>query len=90
MPSFIVTLGGLLILEGVAIIVLGGSLVGIGNSRFSNEVAIYNIFCGQFDPDGQLDPAGRGGRGRRRRGVVRATPAGAAPAWWRRRPASPR
>ena len=30
MPSFIVTLGGLLILEGVAIIVLGGGLVGIG------------------------------------------------------------
>src|SRR5215469_268476 len=29
MPSFIVTLGGLLILEGVAIIVLGGSLVSI-------------------------------------------------------------
>src|SRR5580704_13883882 len=35
MPSFIVTLGGLLVLEGVAIIVLGGSLVGIGNSRFT-------------------------------------------------------
>src|SRR3984885_5863656 len=34
MPSFIVTLGGLLILEGVAIIVLGGSLVGIGNSQY--------------------------------------------------------
>src|SRR5579863_9348279 len=33
MPSFIVTLGGLLILEGASIIVLGGSLVGIGNSR---------------------------------------------------------
>jgi D-xylose transport system permease protein len=50
LPSFIVTLGGLLILEGVAIIVLGGSLVGIGNSRFGNEVAIYNIFYGRFDP----------------------------------------
>src|SRR5260221_2452896 len=33
MPSFIVTLGGLLILEGVAIIVLSGALVSIGNSR---------------------------------------------------------
>src|SRR5579863_10727734 len=50
MPSFIVTLGGLLVLEGVSIIVLGGSLVGIGNSRFGNEVAIYNIFYGKFDP----------------------------------------
>jgi len=37
MPSFIVTLGGLLILEGVAIIVLGGTLVGIGNSHFTNR-----------------------------------------------------
>ncbi|HUZ01721.1 MAG TPA: hypothetical protein VMU89_15335 [Thermomicrobiaceae bacterium] len=50
MPSFIVTLGGLLILEGVAIIVLGGSLVGIGNSHFSNEVFIYNLFWGKFSP----------------------------------------
>src|SRR5580693_4346138 len=50
MPSFIVTLGGLLILEGVAIIVLGGSLVGIGNSHFNNEVFVYNLFWGQFDP----------------------------------------
>jgi D-xylose transport system permease protein len=50
MPSFIVTLVGLLVLEGVAIIVLGGSLVGIGNSRFTNEVAIYDIFYGRFDP----------------------------------------
>src|SRR5262249_48666085 len=50
MPSFIVTLGGLLILEGVAIIVLGGSLVGIGNSGFTNEVYLYNIFWGTFDP----------------------------------------
>src|SRR5580693_4367558 len=50
LPSFIVTLGGLLILEGVAIIVLGGSLVGIGNSRFGNEVAIYNIYYGMFAP----------------------------------------
>ncbi len=44
MPSFIVTLGGLLILEGVAIIVLGGSLVGIGNSQFTNERVLYDIF----------------------------------------------
>jgi len=50
MPSFIVTLGGLLILEGAAIIVLGGSLVGIGNSQYSNEVALYDIFWGTFNP----------------------------------------
>src|ERR1700683_970360 len=50
MPSFIVTLGGLLILEGVAIIVLGGSLVGIGNSQYSNELALYDIFWGSFNP----------------------------------------
>ena len=50
MPSFIVTLGGLLILEGVAIIVLKGSLVGIGNSGFKNEVVLYDIFWGHFDP----------------------------------------
>jgi len=50
MPSFIVTLGGLLVLEGIAIIVLGGGLVGIGNSHYSSEVAIYNIFYGHFDP----------------------------------------
>src|SRR5580698_4187680 len=48
MPSFIVTLGGLLILEGIAIIVLGGSLVGIGNTRFNNELVIYNLFWGKF------------------------------------------
>ena len=50
MPSFIVTLGGLLILEGVAIIVLGGTLVGIGNSHFTNEVVLYDIFWGHFSP----------------------------------------
>jgi len=50
MPSFIVTLGGLLILEGVAIIVLGGSLVGIGNTQYRNEAALYDIFYGTFDP----------------------------------------
>jgi D-xylose transport system permease protein len=50
MPSFIVTLGGLLILEGVAIIVLGGTLVGIGNTQFINERVLYDIFNGQFDP----------------------------------------
>jgi D-xylose transport system permease protein len=50
MPSFIVTLGGLLILEGVAIIVLGGSLVGIGNSQYTNERFLYNIFWGSFNP----------------------------------------
>ena len=50
MPSFIVTLGGLLILEGVAIIFLGGALVGINNSQITNEVILYDIFYGQFDP----------------------------------------
>ncbi len=50
MPSFIVTLGGLLILEGVAIIVLGGSLVGIGNTQYANESFLYNIFWGSFNP----------------------------------------
>jgi len=50
MPSFIVTLGGLLVLEGVGIIVLGGSLVGIGNSGVNNEVVLYDIFWGQLDP----------------------------------------
>jgi len=50
MPSFIVTLGGLLILEGVAIIFLGPGLVSIGNSRFTNEVVLYDIFWGRFDP----------------------------------------
>src|ERR1700726_2501924 len=50
MPSFIVTLGGLLILEGVSIIVLGGSLVSIGNAQFTNEVVLYNIYWSQFGP----------------------------------------
>ena len=50
MPSFIVTLGGLLILEGVAIIVLNGALVSIGNSRFLNQVVLYDIFWGWLDP----------------------------------------
>jgi D-xylose transport system permease protein len=50
MPSFIVTLGGLLVLEGVGIIVLKGSLVGIGNSGVNNELVLYDIFWGQLDP----------------------------------------
>jgi D-xylose transport system permease protein len=50
MPSFIVTLGGLLILEGVAIIVLGGSLVGIGNTQYANENALYDFYWGSFSP----------------------------------------
>jgi D-xylose transport system permease protein len=50
MPSFIVTLGGLLILEGVGIIFLGGALVGIGNSQSTNEVVLYDIFYGQIGP----------------------------------------
>jgi D-xylose transport system permease protein len=50
MPSFIVTLGGLLILEGIGIIVLGGSLVSLNNSHVTNEVVLYDIFYGQFGP----------------------------------------
>jgi D-xylose transport system permease protein len=51
MPSFIVTLGGLLILEGLAIILLGhNGLIGIGNSQFTNERLLYNIYWGQFGP----------------------------------------
>jgi D-xylose transport system permease protein len=50
MPSFIVTLGGLLILEGVAIIILSGALVSIGNSRFPNQVVLYDIFWGWLNP----------------------------------------
>jgi D-xylose transport system permease protein len=50
MPSFIVTLGGALILQGLGIILLGGALVSIGNSRFTNELVLYDIFYGQFDP----------------------------------------
>ena len=50
-PSFIVTLGGLLVLEGVAIIVLGkNGLYGIGNSGFTNERILYDIFWGYFSP----------------------------------------
>jgi D-xylose transport system permease protein len=51
MPSFIVTLGGLLILEGVAIIVLGkNGLYSIGNAGFTNERVLYDIFYGHFSP----------------------------------------
>src|ERR1700726_2619712 len=50
MPSFIVTLGGLLILEGRAIIAPGGSLGGIGTPGFTKEVSLYNIFWGTFSP----------------------------------------
>jgi D-xylose transport system permease protein len=50
MPSFIVTLGGLLVLEGVGIIVLHGSLVGIGNARYHDEVVLYDIFWGRLAP----------------------------------------
>jgi D-xylose transport system permease protein len=49
-PSFIASLGGFLILEGVAIIVLGGSLVSIGNTQFPNERVLYDIFWTQFSP----------------------------------------
>jgi D-xylose transport system permease protein len=50
MPSFIVTLGGLLILEGFGIIILHGSLVGIGNGRVTGERVVYEIFYGHFTP----------------------------------------
>jgi D-xylose transport system permease protein len=51
MPSFIVTLGGLLILEGVAIIVLNGALVSIGNTtQFANERVLYDIYWSEFSP----------------------------------------
>src|SRR6516165_7234702 len=43
MPSFIVTLGGLLILEGVAIFLLSPPLVSIRNSQNRNELVLYNI-----------------------------------------------
>ena len=42
MPSFIVTLGGLLILEGVSLIVLNGNPVRLGNLQ------LYDIFWGHF------------------------------------------
>jgi D-xylose transport system permease protein len=51
MPSFIVTLGGLLILEGLAIIVLGkNGLYSIGNSHINSEVVLYDIYYGHFSP----------------------------------------
>ena len=51
MPSFIVTLGSLLILEGLAIIVLGkNGLYSIGNSGFTNERVLYDLFWGHFSP----------------------------------------
>ena len=50
MPSFIVTLGGLLILQGVSIALLQGGAVAIGNSLVANEHAIYEIFWGRFSP----------------------------------------
>ena len=90
MPSFIVTLGGLLILEGVAIIVLGGALVSIGNSRFTNEVVLYDIFYGEFEPGGQLDLAGRAGRSRWHRALAAGRPQAPRTAWRPRRAASPR
>jgi D-xylose transport system permease protein len=50
MPSFIVTLGGYLILEGVGIIVLHGTAVSIGNSVYTNQRVLYEIFWGRFTP----------------------------------------
>ena len=89
MPSFIVTLGGLLILEGVAIIVLGGALVGIGNSRYTNEVVLYDIFWGRSTrwSAGSCWPCWSEPLAR---GSGCGTPASAATAWRLRRAASPR
>jgi D-xylose transport system permease protein len=50
MPSFIVTLGGLLVLEGAAIIVLHGGAVSIGNSLYNNQAVLYDLFWGKFTP----------------------------------------
>jgi D-xylose transport system permease protein len=50
MPSFIVTLGGLLVLEGAAIIVLHGGAVSIGNSLYNNQQVLYDLFWGKFSP----------------------------------------
>jgi D-xylose transport system permease protein len=49
MPSFIVTLGGMLILEGVNIFLLAGGLVSIGNPS-QNQRTLYDIFNGEFSP----------------------------------------
>ena len=50
MPSFIVTLGGLLILEGVAIIVLGGSLVEHRQLPVHQRGRPLQHLLGPFDP----------------------------------------
>jgi D-xylose transport system permease protein len=50
MPSFIVTLGGWLILEGVCIIVLNGQPISLKNVTVPAQVQIYNIFWGYFSP----------------------------------------
>jgi D-xylose transport system permease protein len=51
MPSLIVTLAFSLIVEGVTFIVLGNSLlVGLTERRFSNELALYDVFNGRFSP----------------------------------------
>jgi D-xylose transport system permease protein len=50
MPSFIVTLGGLLVLQGAAIIVLHGGAVSIGNSVYNNQQVLYDLFWGKFSP----------------------------------------
>jgi D-xylose transport system permease protein len=50
MPSFIVTLGVYLILEGVCLIVLNGNPVSLRNITVPAQVQIYNIFYGKFSP----------------------------------------
>jgi D-xylose transport system permease protein len=50
MPSFIVTLGGLLVLEGVSLIVLNGLPISLKNVTVPAQVQIYNIFWGFFNP----------------------------------------
>jgi D-xylose transport system permease protein len=50
MPSFIVTLGGWLILEGAALIVLNGQPISLKNVTVPAQVQLYNIFWGYFSP----------------------------------------
>src|ERR1019366_6894385 len=49
-PSFIVTPGGWLILEGAALIVINGVPVSLKNATVPAQVQIYNIFWGYFSP----------------------------------------
>ena len=50
MPSFIVTLGTFLMLDGVCLIVLNGNPVSIRNVTVPAQVQLYDIFYGRFSP----------------------------------------